>query len=67
VFPGAAQIESAVLCMKDVDDDGYGDLAAANPIHARHRLQRCRRCFSPWRAGAVRRRRQRLQRLRACD
>jgi hypothetical protein len=24
-FPGAAQTDSAVLCMKDLDDDGYGD------------------------------------------
>ena len=25
VYPGAAELESAVLCMKDTDQDGYGD------------------------------------------
>ncbi len=32
--PGAAQIESDVDCMRDADDDGWGDEAAEDPITA---------------------------------
>ncbi|MEK7703762.1 MAG: putative metal-binding motif-containing protein, partial [Myxococcota bacterium] len=31
-FPGAAQLESAGVCRRDADDDGYGDASATSPV-----------------------------------
>jgi hypothetical protein len=49
-----AQIEAPLNCMKDADDDGYGDVSVVLPVVPRLRLRRQRPIPAPGSAGDLR-------------